>query len=353
MIRGLESAKVKTIVTVVGARPQFIKLAPVSHELRKHFNEILIHTGQHFDPTMSDVFFQELNIPNPDYSLGISGGNHGAMTAKMLEKLEEKFILLKPDLVLLYGDTNSTFAGAIAASKLHIPIAHIEAGPRTYDRRQPEEVNRVFTDYVSTLRFCPTFKSIDNLKLENLTQGVFHVGDVMYDCALYAKNKASQESKILEELHLRSKDYIVSTIHRAEHTSSPDILRKVISYLQMQKEPVVFPIHPRTAQVIKSFGLNIEGLKVIPPLGYIDMTWLVSNAKQVITDSGGLPKEAYFHKVPCITVGEYSPWPETIAAGWNRLWTEEAYMPPRKDIADYGDGTASRKIVEVLKGFFK
>lgn len=342
----------KTILTVVGARPQFIKIAPVSRELRKSFREILIHTGQHFDQGMSDIFFQELEIPTPDYSLGISGGNHGEMTARMLEKIEAKILEIKPDLMLLYGDTNSTFAAAIAAAKLHIPIAHIESGPRTYDRLQPEEVNRVFTDYVSEIRFCPTYKSVENLKLENICDGVFHVGDVMYDCALYAREKAAKNSKILDDLQLTPKSYSVATVHRAEHTSNPETLKKVIDFLKAQDGLVVFPMHPRTSKAVEAYGISTDGLKVIPPLGYIDITWLVANSKQVITDSGGLPKEAYFHQVPCITIGEYSPWPETIEAGWNRLWTESEYSSPRKDVTDYGDGKAAQKIVEILKKYF-
>jgi UDP-GlcNAc3NAcA epimerase len=341
----------KKVVTVVGARPQFIKVAPVSQELRKHHTEILIHTGQHFDAQMSDVFFDELNIPEPDYHLGVSGGSHGAMTAKMLEKLEELFLKISPELVLLYGDTNSTLAAALAASKLHIPIAHVESGPRTYDRCQPEEINRSFTDYVSSIRFCPTFQSVENLKLENMSHGTYHVGDVMYDSALFAREKASKQSKILEKLKLKNNDYIVATIHRAEHTTDRIILEKIIAYLKKQPFPVIFPIHPRTSHAINTFGINTAGLNIISPLGYLDMTWLVSNARQVITDSGGLPKEAYFHKVPCITIGEYTPWPETVSAGWNRLWTQTDYQHPRSDISDYGDGNASKKIVSILNNF--
>lgn len=341
----------KTIITVVGARPQFIKVAPVSHQLKEKCKEILIHTGQHFDKSMSDVFFEELNISKPTYNLGISGRNHGEMTARMLEKLEEIFLEIKPDLVLLYGDTNSTLAGALAASKLHLPIAHVEAGPRTYDRRQPEEVNRVMTDYVSTLRFCPTFQSVENLKLENMREGTYHVGDVMYDSALYAREKATQWSKILENLDLLPGTYSVATIHRAEHTDNPDILQKIMNYLHQQAPSVIFPMHPRTRQAIQSYQIYTHDLKIISPLGYLDMTSLVSNAKQVITDSGGLPKEAYFHKVPCITIGDYTPWPETITAGWNRLWTEQNYKAPRSEIADYGDGNAARKIAEIIEKF--
>lgn len=341
----------KKIITIVGARPQFIKVAPVSKELRKYHNEILVHTGQHFDAGMSDIFFEELSIPKPDYHLGISGGTHGSMTAKMLEKIEEIFLQESPDLVLLYGDTNSTLAAALAASKLHLPIAHIESGPRTYDRRQPEEVNRVFTDYVSALRFCPTFQSLENLKLENMEDSSFHVGDVMYDSALYARSKASKSSKVLEKYNLTPGAYTIATIHRAEHTNDGQTLDRILKFLKNQDTPVIFPMHPRTRQAIQSYDLNLDNLVVIDPLGYLDMTWLTANAAQVITDSGGLPKEAYFHQVPCITIGDYTPWPETIAAGWNRLWSEDTYVTPRSPIEDYGDGNAAQKIVGILNDF--
>ncbi len=345
--------KNKIIFTVVGARPQFIKAAPVCREIRKHFREILVHTGQHFDPSMSDVFFDELDIPKPNYNLGIHGSSHGAMTARMLESIETLLQEVKPHMVLLYGDTNSTLAAALAASKLNIPIAHIEAGPRTFDRKQPEEVNRVFTDYVSALKFCPTKQSLINLHAEQMAEGAFHVGDVMYDAALYAREKAAKKSQILNELKLEVGKYVVATVHRQEHTGTREDLAKIVSYLNACSYPVILPMHPRTRKACEDHKIDLGPIKVIDPLGYLDMTWLVANAHEVITDSGGLPKEAYFHGVPCTTIGNYTPWPETVERGWNRLWTEGEWKEPRQKISDYGDGRASEIIVSHIKAYLE
>jgi UDP-GlcNAc3NAcA epimerase len=345
--------KNKTIFTVVGARPQFIKAAPVCRQIRKHFTEILVHTGQHFDASMSDIFFDELGIPQPDYNLGIHGSSHGAMTAQMLESIENLLLEIKPDMVLLYGDTNSTMAAALAASKLHFPIAHIEAGPRTFDRKQPEEVNRVFTDYVSVLKFCPTKQSLKNLQAEQMGEGAYHVGDVMYDAALYARDKASQHSRILDQLKLGAKKYSVATIHRQEHTGAKEDLSKIIAYLNARSCPVILPLHPRTKKAIEHHQIDLGDIKVIDPLGYLDMTWLIANAQEVITDSGGVPKEAYFHGVPCTTIGNYTPWPETVAKGWNRLWSSDTWLEPRMNIDDYGDGNAAKKIAWHIEEYFE
>ncbi|AIF82020.1 UDP-N-acetylglucosamine 2-epimerase [endosymbiont of Acanthamoeba sp. UWC8] len=343
----------KKIFSIIGARPQFIKAAAVSRVLRTRYNEILVHTGQHFDKNMSEIFFKELEIPAPDYNLGISGSTHGRMTAQMMEKIEELLLKIQPDLVLLYGDTNSTLAGALTASKLHIPIAHVEAGPRTYDKRQPEEVNRVITDHLSSINFCPTLQSVKNLKTENIINNVFHVGDVIYDSSLFAFNKAQTSSHILKKLGLSNKEYILATIHRAEHTNDPKVLSDIVTYLRSQPKVVVWPIHPRTKQAVTKWNISLEGLVICEPIGYIDFTWLTANAAYIITDSGGLPKEAYFHRVPCITIGDYTPWPETIKAGWNRLWTQDDWKNPRQDIRDYGSGKASHLILQHIINFFK
>lgn len=340
-----------TVLTVVGARPQFIKASPVSHALLAHggFREILVHTGQHFDASMSDVFFEELDIPKPAYNLEVNSLGHGAMTGRMLEKLEEVMIAEKPDWVLIYGDTNSTVAGALAAAKLHIPVAHVEAGLRSFNRRMPEEINRVMADHVSTLLFCPTQTAVENLKTEGITKGVHHVGDVMYDVTLSAVERARGRSQVLETNGLAPKSYAVATIHRAENTDDPERFARVIQWLadRGREVPVVMPVHPRTRKLMEKSGLTPEGVRLIEPLGYLDMAWLTHNATAVFTDSGGLQKEAYFHRVPCVTLRDETEWVETVEAGWNRLWTV-AEFKPRKDIADYGIGKSSAKIAEVL-----
>ena len=340
-----------TVLTVVGARPQFIKASPVSHALLAHggFREILVHTGQHFDASMSDVFFEELNIPKPAYNLEVNSLGHGAMTGRMLEKLEEVMIAEKPDWVLIYGDTNSTVAGALAAAKLHIPVAHVEAGLRSFNRRMPEEINRVMADHVSTLLFCPTQTAVDNLKTEGITKGVHHVGDVMYDVTLAAVERAKGRSRILEANGLAPKSYAVATIHRAENTDDPERFARVVQWLadRGREVPVVMPVHPRTRKLMEKSGLAPEGVRLIEPLGYLDMAWLTHNAAAVFTDSGGLQKEAYFHRVPCVTLRDETEWVETVEAGWNRLWTV-ADFKPRKEITDYGIGKSSEKIAALL-----
>ena len=342
---------VRTILTVVGARPQFIKAAPVSRALaRKGLREILVHTGQHFDDAMSAVFFEELDIPVPAYNLEVNSLGHGAMTGRMLEKLEQVMLAERPDLVVVYGDTNSTMAGALASAKLLIPVAHIEAGLRSFNRCMPEEINRVVTDHLSVLLFCPTQTAVHNLAREGVTEHVHAVGDVMYDTTLAAVAHAESRSTILETLGLLPKNYSVATIHRAENTDDPRQFRRLLMWLEeaARSNPVVMPTHPRTSRVIADLGIIPKGVRLIDPLGYIDMTRLVHEAAAIFTDSGGLQKEAYFHRVPCVTLRNETEWAETIEAGWNRLWTVPHYAAPRQNILDYGNGHAAELIADII-----
>lgn len=340
------------VLTVVGARPQFIKAAAVSRAIRETdgLKEVMVHTGQHFDADMSDIFFSELDIPVPAHMLEIHGGGHGEMTGRMLAAIEPVLIAEKPDWVVVYGDTNSTLAGALAAAKLHIPIAHVEAGLRSFNRRMPEEVNRVLTDHISTLHLCPTRAAVSSLGREGISEGVHHVGDVMYDATLFAADRAEKVSNILGKLKLGQKSYGVATVHRPENTDSPERLKAVIGYLQKQAEsnPIVFPLHPRTRQYAERVGISLERLMVIGPVGYIDMAKLLHGANAVFTDSGGLQKEAYFHRVPCVTMRSETEWIETIAHGWNRLWNGPDFVK-RSEIDEYGDGRAAFRITQLLK----
>jgi UDP-GlcNAc3NAcA epimerase len=299
---------------------------------------------------MSDVFFNELDIPAPAHMLDIHGGGHGEMTGRMLSAIEPVLIAEKPDWVVVYGDTNSTLAGALAAAKLHIPIAHVEAGLRSFNRRMPEEVNRVLTDHISTLQLCPTRAAVESLDREGIRKGVHHIGDVMYDATLFAADRAEKTSNILNALKVDHKSYTVATVHRPENTDSPERLKAVISYLRKQAEshPIVFPLHPRTRQYAEHVGIGLEGLMVIDPVGYIDMAKLLQGACAVFTDSGGLQKEAYFHRVPCITMRGETEWVETITHGWNRLWNGPDFAE-RRSIDEYGDGRAAFRITELLK----
>ncbi len=340
------------ILTIVGARPQFIKAAAVSRAIRETegLSEVMVHTGQHFDADMSDVFFDELNIPAPKHYLDIHGGGHGEMTGRMLIAIEPVMITEKPDWVIVYGDTNSTLAGSLAASKLHIPVAHVEAGLRSFNRLMPEEINRLLTDHLSTLHLCPTKAAVKNLATEGVTKGVYHVGDVMFDATVFATRQASRRSSILTDMALTAGNYAVATVHRAENTDGPLQLRKIIDFLKSRakERPMVFPLHPRTRQTVQRLGIDLQGLTVIAPVGYLDMTKLLSSAREVYTDSGGLQKEAYFHRVPCTTLREETEWTETIAHGWNRLWKEPEYNE-RREIDEYGDGRAAFQIAELLK----
>ncbi|WP_422365640.1 non-hydrolyzing UDP-N-acetylglucosamine 2-epimerase [Pelagibius sp.] len=340
------------LVTVIGARPQFIKAASVSRAVARQdgISEIMLHTGQHFDANMSDIFFEELGIPAPDHHLGIAGGNHGEMTGRMLGGIETILIEEKPDWVLVYGDTNSTLAGALAAAKLHIPVAHVEAGLRSFNRRMPEEVNRVLTDHVSARLYCPTSAAVKNLADEGVHDGVVHVGDVMYDAALNARERARTGSDILDRLGLEPDRYSLATIHRAENTNDANSLRSAIAHLEKvtAERAVVLPLHPRTAQAATRFDVSLKALKVIEPVGYLDMSALLDGCVDVHTDSGGVQKEAYFHGKPCVTLRSETEWVETVEAGWNRLWSESDYRQPRQTIDEYGSGNAADLIVSSL-----
>ncbi|HKA54398.1 MAG TPA: UDP-N-acetylglucosamine 2-epimerase (non-hydrolyzing) [Candidatus Binatia bacterium] len=311
------------IVTVVGTRPQFIKCGPLSRELRKVAIEVLVHTGQHYDENMSDVFFRELDIPCPDYHLGVGSGSHGAQTGEMLGKVEEVLLSEHPDYVLVYGDTNSTVAGALAAAKLNIPVIHVEAGLRSFNRRAPEEINRVIVDHVSTFLFCPTTTAVNNLVAEGITQGVHLVGDVMYDALCHNLRTAERTSRVLERLRLHPRAYLLASVHRAENTDRPDNLGNILRAFTALVEPgqtVVFPVHPRTRERLRELGEDRHAnLLTIAPVSYFDMLVLEKNAKIILTDSGGVQREAYWLRVPCVTLRDETEWVETVAAGWNTL----------------------------------
>lgn len=357
------------IATIVGARPQFVKAAVVSRALRQHggFRETLIHTGQHYDANMSHIFFSELEIPPPQYHLGIGSGTHAQQTGRMLEAIEQVLQVIRPDLVLVYGDTNSTLAGALCAAKMLLPVAHVEAGLRSYNRAMPEEINRVITDHLSSWLFAPTELAVNNLIKENISKELIHlVGDVMYDAALLYGSKAAEQSQICERLSLTPGQYALATIHRAENTDSPQRMQTIVHALCHITEtiPIVLPLHPRTRTRLKEFGIafpQLAGLIVIEPVGFLDMLRLEQGARFILTDSGGVQKEAFFYKVPCITLRSETEWVELLEAGWNHLAppfaTElildavtRALSTPGKPISPYGDGNASRKIVDILAG---
>jgi len=346
------------IVSIVGARPQFVKAAPLSKKLRENFTEVLVHTGQHYDLNMSEIFFKELGIPEPDYNLGVGSGAHGEQTGKMLIKIEKVLLKEKPDLVLVYGDTNSTIAGSLAAAKLHIKVAHVEAGARSFNRQMPEELNRVVTDHLSDFLFCATRNSVINLKKEGIKRGVYFTGDVMYDAVLQFVNQGRKTSKIIESLDLKSKTYLYATVHRAENTDNPENLKNIILALAESGEKIVFPIHPRTRKMMGGIELPLlPNIRMIEPVGYLDNLILIENSKKVLTDSGGIQKEAYFLKVPCITLREETEWVETVADGWNILvgadkkkiqQSIEKFEPKGKQSDHFGDGQATNKITKII-----
>lgn len=351
------------IVTVLGARPQFIKAAPVSRQLGVFAEEVIVHTGQHHDASMSDVFFAELSLPAPRYHLGIGGGTHGAMTGAMLAGIEAVLLSERPDWVLVYGDTNSTLAGALAAAKLHIPVAHVEAGLRSFNRRMPEEINRVMADHVSTLLFAPTETAVRHLANEGICRGVHQVGDVMLDAVRMFREKADQHQNLLEARQLAAGEYYLATVHRAENTDDLVQLERIVSALRALDLPVVLPLHPRTRKALEAANrmacLDHPRLRVIEPVGYLEMLVLEASARAILTDSGGVQKEAYFLGVPCVTLRAETEWPETVDAGWNVLVGTEPdaivaaairARPGEGPPVGFGDGAASHRIAQVLRG---
>jgi UDP-GlcNAc3NAcA epimerase len=388
LLSGVEGMK---IATIVGARPQFIKAGAVSRAIwafnKKHSNrqigEILIHTGQHYDYLMDKVFFKELELPKPDYHLGVGSGSHGKQTGMMLEKIEAILQKEKPKVVMVYGDTNSTLAGALAAIKLHIPVAHVEAGLRSYNRDMPEEINRLVTDHLSTFLFCPTVQAVRNLQKEGIKDDdlykVKRVGDVMYDSILYYSKLAETRSTILRDLNLlyppnsvlrtqnlklKTRNYYLVTLHRAENADNPEKLKSILKALHEigKDSTVIFPLHPRTKKMIHGYHLSAYCTRIylIEPVSYFDMLKLEKNAKAILTDSGGVQKEAYWFSIPCFTLREETEWVETVKSGWNILvGTEkkriieevnrlEKNRPIHKRMPMFGDGKASEKIVRKI-----
>ncbi len=309
------------LVSIVGARPQFVKLAPVSRMLRQQHEELIIHTGQHYDYRMSSLFFEELTLPEPDYHLHVGSGSHGKQTAHMLDEIEQVLLKVQPDWVIVFGDTNSTLAGALAAVKLHIPVAHVEAGLRSYNRAMPEEINRVVTDCLSQRLFCPTETARKQLEHEGMVTGVEVVGDVMYDTLLQMQPKLAANAQVLlPTLHVTPHQYVLATVHRASNSDDVEAMRNIASALNRLDMPVIFPIHPRTQARLATYDITWnDHIHFIEPVGYLDMLTLEDAAHCVITDSGGVQKEAFFLCTPCITLRQETEWPETVEAGWNVL----------------------------------
>ncbi|MCJ8502997.1 non-hydrolyzing UDP-N-acetylglucosamine 2-epimerase [Desulfatitalea alkaliphila] len=369
------------VVSIVGARPQFIKAAPVSRAMAEHndlrgnplIEDILVHTGQHYDHNMSQVFFDQLRIPHPNHHLGVGSGSHGAMTGAMLERIEAILINESPDFVLVYGDTNSTLAGALAAAKCNVPVSHVEAGLRSFNRRMPEEINRVMADHLANILFCPTQQAVDNLQAEGIVESVggagaafrrrvARVGDVMYDAFLFNRSLAAAQSSILGDHALAPKKFALATVHRQENTDDPVRLRGIFQALNAiasPESPLVMPLHPRTQKALAACGIACgknADLKILPPVSYLDMIALEANAGLILTDSGGVQKEAYFVRVPCITLRDETEWVETVQSGWNVLAGSD---PDRildgaraagrgRDVDIYGDGDTAGAIVREL-----
>ena len=373
------------IVTVVGARPQFIKAAAVSRMIqefnrrKRRIQEILVHTGQHYDYLMDKVFFEELELPRPDYHLGVGSGSHGRQTGIMLERIETILQEEKPEVLMVYGDTNSTLSGALAAAKLNIPVAHVEAGLRSYNRTMPEEINRLLTDHLSAFLFCPTDQAVRNLLKEGIKDGrtrkVKNVGDVMYDSILYYSKIAEKKSTILQGLNLvypqsaiRNPQYYLATLHRAENTDDPKVLNSILKALNEigRNTSVILPLHPRTKKMMKVHHLfsEFKNIKFIEPVSYLNMLKLEKNAEAILTDSGGVQKEAYWFKVPCLTLREETEWVETVKSGWNVLVGTGPKKivqglnvfgkgrPSKKGMGIFGDGRASGKIIQILMRSF-
>lgn len=347
------------IITVIGARPQFIKAAAVSNKLREKHEEILVHTGQHYDENMSKIFFDELNIPYPNYNLSVGSGGHGKQTGEMMTKLEEIYEKEKPDMILVYGDTNSTLAGALVASKMLIPVVHVEAGLRSFNKAMPEEQNRILTDHLSSKLFAPTETAIRNLKNEGIVENVYNVGDVMFDAVLHFGEIAKKNSTIIERLNLENKEFILTTIHRAENTNDISRLKNIIEALNASDKTIVLPLHPRTKKYMSDYNLEFgDNIIVIDPIGYLDMLALESNCIKVVTDSGGVQKEAFFMKKPCITMRDETEWVETVENDWNRIVGTDKdkildaivnFIPSKPQMDIFGDGKSSEKICSIIE----
>ncbi len=350
------------VISVVGARPQFIKAAPLSRALREHHEEILVHSGQHYDYAMSDVFFEQLGIPKPDYNLAVGSASHGRQTGEMLGMLEELFAEKDPDVVVVYGDTNTTLAAGLAASKLGVPVAHVEAGLRSYNRSMPEEINRVVVDHISDLLLCPTETAVANLAAEGLSDGVHLVGDVMLDTArFFAERSATGET--LAEFGVDAGGYYLATVHRASNSDDPAKLESIVRAFSRLDRPVLWSVHPRTQKNLDTFGLgglvkSARNVRTVPPVSYVETVSLLRGAAALLTDSGGMQKEAYFFSVPCITLREETEWVETVELGWNRLvGADEARIVaatvglqhPAEHPDVYGVGHAAEAIVRVLE----
>lgn len=347
------------VVSIVGARPQFIKAAAVSRELRARHTEILVHTGQHYDHAMSGIFFDGLEIPPPDVNVGVGSGPHGRQTGEMMQGIEEVLISRRPDWVLVYGDTNSTLAGVLAASKIPVPVVHVEAGLRSFNRRMPEEINRVVADHLSELLLCPSRTAVTNLAAEGITRNVHLVGDVMLDVLTWAKERAeASPPRLLGQLGLVEREYLLTTMHRSENTDELARLSSIINALNALEQRVVFPVHPRARKAISEGGLQLNShVQMIDPVGYVEMVALTKSARLVLTDSGGLQKEAYWLGVPCITLREETEWVETVDAGWNILVGADmskiveavrAFAPPAARPELYGAGCAAARCVTLL-----
>lgn len=348
------------IISIVGARPQFIKLGPISRELKKYSNivEVVIHTGQHYDENMSQIFFDELKLPKPNYNLNVGSGTHGFQTGEMIKKIEEVLIIEKPDYVIVYGDTNTTVAGALAAVKLHIPVAHIEAGLRSFNKNMPEEINRIVTDAICDLLFAPTKTAVINLKNEGKRNNIFLSGDVMLDSILFYKKKIEDDIFLMDN----NDNFYLLTLHRAENTDNFQKMANIINAIGNLDLEIIFPLHPRTKKRLKEFVKIPSNLKIIEPLGYLDLLRFIIKSKKVLTDSGGLQKEAYFLKKQCITLRDETEWVETLKGNWNILVgsdTEKLILALQHnpsedvDISQFGDGNAAKKIIEKIISVIK
>jgi len=362
----------KKILTVVGARPQFIKAGVITRLICEIFSdalqEVMVHTGQHYDANMSRIFFDQLKLAKPKTNLGVGSGTHGEQTGKMMLLLEKEILSEKPDMVLVYGDTNSTLAGALAAAKLRVPVAHVEAGLRSWNRAMPEEINRIVVDHVSDLLLCPSDVAVDNLKREGIVEGVVKTGDVMYDSAIYCAQRAEENpeefDRLCREFGIEAGSYYLATVHRAENTDYPENLKQIVSaFEQLPDGKVVWPVHPRTKKALKTNQITCgENIILTSPLSYLDMLLFLKHAKMVLTDSGGVQKEAMFFKVPCVTLREETEWTETVDCGWNivagseaqRILNAVAAHPglAKKDISRiYGTGQSGLQVIESIISF--